>query len=190
MKNKLIKIVGLFFVIALFAGCKETRSVEELSKLFDGIFLLDAKWEHEPENSLHYIVFYQDCTYIHKYILNGDTLINEGFWKFGKYKDDSHYFKLKRWIPYGNDPFQLKEDEIYDETRNVIPYFGTKNDNWAGLCFHIDLGYDFKKISKQKADRLGIKEDSVTWNRMEEYSWERTETEIEEEKMNTGNKRK
>ena len=167
-------------MIALFMGCKETRSVEELRELFDGIFLLD-KGAHEPENSLHYIIFYQDSTYTHKYILNGDTLINEGIWKFGKYKDDSYYFKLKRWIPYGNDPFPLEEDEIYDETRSVTPYFGTKKDDYAGLSFHIDLYYDFKKISKQNADRLGIWEDSITWH-IEEYDWEWAIRRFEERK--------
>ena len=190
MKNKLIKIIGLSFMLALFMSCKETRSIEELRKLFDGIFLLD-KWAHEPDNSLHYIILYQDCTFIHKYILNGDTLINEGIWKFGKYKrSGKFYFDLYHWIPYGNDPFPLEEEEKYNNERSVTPYFGLRNDYWAAIGFHIDLAYDFKKISKQKADRLGIREDSVTWHRIEEYDWERIEREIEEEKMNTGNKRK
>ncbi|MBR5958208.1 MAG: hypothetical protein IKZ99_07590 [Salinivirgaceae bacterium] len=191
MGNRFFKVLGMSFVVTLFAGCKETRSVDELSKLFDGIFLLDAKWEHEPENSLHYIVFYQDCTYIHKYILNGDTLINNGAWSLGKYKrSNKFYFDLYHWIPYGNDPFPLRENETYNDERSVMPYFGTKNDDWAGLRFHIDLGYDFVKISKQEADRLGIKEDSITWHRLQEYSWERIEREVEEEKMNKDNKRK
>ena len=174
MKNKLIKIVGLFFVIALFMGCADPRSTEEISKLYDGIFLL-RKGNGEPINSLHYIIFYQDSTYIHKYIVGGDTLINKGKWKLANNFD----FCLYDWIPYGNDPSLMYEETRKNSYPDILLH---KSDDYAGLRFHIDLGYDFKKISKQKADRLGIKEDSVTWHRMEEYSWERTEREIEEEK--------
>ncbi|MBR2196499.1 MAG: hypothetical protein IJ911_12920 [Salinivirgaceae bacterium] len=182
MKNVITKIIGMLFVIALFTECKDPRSAEEISKLYDGIFLLE-KGYRERENSLHYIIFYQDSTYIHKYIVGGDTLINKGKWRLTNYFN----FYLYDWIPYGKDPFPLKDGEkCQDRFPSILLH---KNDDYAGLRFQIDLGYDFKKISKQNADRLGIKEDSVTWHRIQEYSWERIEREIEEEKMNNGQKR-
>lgn len=182
MKNKLIKIVGLFFVIALFMGCADPRSTEEIRELYDGIFLLEKEYR-ERENSLHYIIFYQDSTYIHKYIVGSDTLVNKGKWKLA----NNIGFCLYDWIPYGRDPYLRFEKKRKNSYPAILLH---KSDDYAGLQFDIDGAYDFKKISKQNADRLGIKEDSVTWHRMEEYSWERTEREIEEEKMNTGNKRK
>ena len=182
MKNKTAKIIGVSLVIALFAGCADPRSAEEISKLYDGIFLLEKAYR-ERENSLHYIIFYQDSTYVHKFIVNGDTSINKGKWRLTYYFN----FYLYNWIPYGNDPYPLKNGEkCQDRFPSILLH---KNDDYAGLRFQIDLGYDFKKISKQNADRLGIKEDSVTWHRIQEYSWERIEREIEEEKMNTGKKR-
>lgn len=186
MKNKLIKIVGLFFVIALFMGCADPRSTEEISKLYDGIFLLE-KGYRERENSLHYIIFYQDSTYIHKYIVDGDTLVNKGKWKITKKVSYGHTFCLYDWIPYGRDPYLRFEKKRKNSYPAILLH---KSDDYAGLQFDIDGAYDFKKISKQKADRLGIREDSVTWHRIQEYSWERIEREIEEEKMNKGNKRK
>lgn len=182
MKNKLIKIVGLSFVIALFMGCADPRSAEEIRKLYDGIFLLEKEYR-ERENSLHYIIFYQDSTYIHKYIVDGDTLVNKGKWKLA----NNIGFCLYDWIPYGRDPYLMFEKKRKNSYPDILLH---KSDDYAGLQFDIDGAYDFKKISKQKADRLGIREDSVTWHRIEEYDWERIERKIEEEKMNTGNKRK
>ena len=185
--NKLVRFFLLIAVSQSLIGCSDPRSTEEISKLYDGIFLL-GKGYGEPINSLHYIIFYQDSTYIHKYIVGNDTLVNKGKWNMTKKVSYGHTFCLYDWIPYGNDPSLL----MYEEKRkNSYPSILLhKNDDYAGLRFQIDLGYDFKKISKQKADRLGIKEDSITWHRLQEYSWERIEREIEEEKMNTGNKRK
>lgn len=186
MINKLVRFFLLIAVSQSLTGCSDPRSAEEISKLYDGIFLLEKEYR-ERENSLHYIIFYQDRAYIHKYIVDGDTLINMGKWKLSEYKRKS-FFDLYNWIPYGNDPYPLKNGEkCQDRFPSILLH---KNDDYAGLRFQIDLGYDFKKISKQKADRLGIREDSVTWHRIQEYSWERIEREIEEEKMNKGNKRK
>lgn len=183
MKNKLIKIVGLSFVIALFMGCADPRSAEEKSKLFDGIFLLEKEYR-ERENSLHYIIFYQDSTYIHKYIVGSDTLVNKGKWKLA----NNIGFCLYDWIPYGRDPYLMFEKKRKNSYPAIL--LGSKNDGYAGLQFDIDGAYDFKKISKQNADRLGIKEDSVTWHRMEEYSWEWAVRNAEEKEKNNGNKRK
>jgi len=183
MKNKLIKIVGLFFVIALFMGCADPRSTEEIRELYDGIFLL-VKGNGEPENSLHYIIFYQDSTYIHKYIVGSDTLVNKGKWKLA----NNIGFCLYDWIPYGRDPYLMFEKKRKNSYPAIL--LGSKNDGYAGLQFDIDGAYDFKKISKQNADRLGIKEDSVTWHRMEEYSWEWAVRNAEEKEKNNGNKRK
>ena len=183
MKNKLIKIVGLFFVIALFMGCADPRSAEEKIKLYDGIFLLE-KGYRERENSLHYIIFYQDSTYIHKYIVGSDTLVNKGKWKLA----NNIGFCLYDWIPYGRDPYLMFEKKRKNSYPAIL--LGSKNDDYAGLQFDIDGAYDFKKISKQNADRLGIKEDSVTWHRMEEYSWEWAIRNAEEKEKNKGNKRK
>ena len=181
--NKLLRFFLLIAVSQTLVGCSDPRSAEEISKLYDGIFLLEKAYR-ERENSLHYIIFYQDSTYVHKFIVDGDTSINKGKWRLTYYFN----FYLYDWIPYGNDPFPLKNGEIcQDRFPSILLH---KNDDYAGLRFQIDLGYDFKKISKQNADRLGIKEDSVTWHRIQEYSWERIEREIEEEKMNKGNKRK
>ena len=181
MKNVITKIIGLLFVIALFTECKDPRSTEEIRELYDGIFLL-VKGNGEPENSLHYIIFHQDSTYIHKYIVGSDTLVNKGKWKLA----NNIGFCLYDWIPYGRDPYLMFEKKRKNSYPSILLH---KSDDYAGLQFDIDGGYDFKKISKQKADRLGIKEDSITWHRIQEYSWERIEREIEEEKMNTGNKR-
>ena len=177
----------MFFVIALFAGCADPRSTEEIRKLYDGIFLLE-KGYRERENSLHYIIFYQDSTYIHKYIVGNDTLVNKGKWKMIKRVSYGHTFWLYDWVPYGKDPYPLKNDEICQDRFPAILLH--KSDDYAGLRFQIDLGYEFDKISKQNADRLGIKEDSVTWHRMEEYSWEWAIRNAEEKEKNTGNKRK
>ncbi|MBR5642811.1 MAG: hypothetical protein IKW77_01335 [Salinivirgaceae bacterium] len=188
MKNKTAKIIGLSLVIALFTGCADPRSTEEISKLYDGIFLLGKRYG-EPINSLHYIIFYQDSTYIHKYIVGNDTLVNKGKWNMTKSVGYGHTFCLYDWIPYGNDPSLL----MYEEKRkNSYPsiLLGSKKDDWAGLRFQIDLGYDFKKISKQNADRLGIKEDSITWHRIQEYDWEWAIRNAEEKEKNKGNKRK
>ena len=185
--NKLVRFFLLISVTQSLAGCSDPRSTEEIRELYDGIFLL-VKGNGEPENSLHYIIFYQDSTYVHKYIIDGDTLVNKGKWKITKKVSYGHTFWLYDWIPYGKDPYPLENGEIcQDRFPSILLH---KNDDYAGLRFQIDLGYDFKKISKQKADRLGIREDSVTWHRIQEYSWERIEREIEEEKMNKGNKRK
>lgn len=182
MMNKFMRFFLLIAVSQSLIGCSDSRSTEEISKLYDGIFLL-VKGNGEPENSLHYIIFHQDSTYIHKYIVGSDTLVNKGKWKLA----NNIGFCLYDWIPYGRDPYLMFEKKRKNSYPSILLH---KSDDYAGLQFDIDGGYDFKKISKQKADRLGIREDSVTWHRMEEYSWERTEREIEEEKMNTGNKRK
>lgn len=162
-----------------------TREVQKKkSKLYDGIFLLE-KGYRERENSLHYIIFYQDSTYIHKYIVGSDTLVNKGKWKLA----NNIGFCLYDGVPYGEDPYPLKSDEICQDRFPAI-LLGSKNDDYAGLQFDIDGAYDFKKISKQNADRLGIREDSVTWHRMEEYSWEWAIRNAEEKEKNKGNKRK
>ncbi|MBO7439796.1 MAG: hypothetical protein J6U21_08970 [Bacteroidales bacterium] len=154
MKNNIVFALIIVVALSTIIACyEEKRSVDELRQLFNGVFLLDAKRNGEPPNSLHYIVFYQDSTYVHTYINDGITLSHKGKWVLGIYKrDQSIYFDLLQWLPYGNDPFR---DYHYEEY-SAIPHFGTDKDDWASLQFDIDLGYEFEKISPYRAKILGI----------------------------------
>ena len=184
--NKFVSFILLISVTQSLAGCSDPRSTEEIRELYDGIFLL-VKGNGEPENSLHYIIFYQDSTYVHKYIIDSDTLVNKGKWKITKKVSYGHTFCLYDWIPYGRDPYLRFEKKRKNSYPSILLH---KNDDYAGLQFDIDGGYDFKKISKQNADRLGIREDSVTWHRIQEYDWEWAIRNAEEKEKNKGIKRK
>ena len=151
MNNKLFCVLIVVVVLSTIFGCAESKSVEELRKEFDGVFLLDGKRYNEPHNSLHYIVFAQDSTYIHKFICNGDTLSHIGKWKIGSYKDGRIFFWVTDWIPYGNDP---NRDLHLNPGIQILG--GNKNSDYLALRCHIDCGYEFEKISSYQANKLGI----------------------------------
>lgn len=151
MNNKLFCVLIVVVTLSTIFGCAERKSVEELRKEFDGVFLLDAIFYHEPTNSLHYIVFAQNSTYIHKYIYNGDTLSHIGKWRIGSYEDGGIFFRVTDWIPYGKDP---NRDSHLNPGIQILG--GYKNSDYLALRFHIDCGYEFEKISSDQAKKLGI----------------------------------
>lgn len=153
MNNKLFCVLIVVVTLPTIFGCAESKSVEELRKEFDGVFLLDGKRYGEPQKSLHYIVFAQDSTYIHTYICDGDTLSHIGKWKIGSYKDGRIFFWVTDWIPYGKDP---NRDSHLNPGIQILG--GYKNSDYLALRFHIDCGYEFEKISSDQAKKLGIKE--------------------------------
>lgn len=150
MNNKIFCVLIVVVTLSTIFGCAESKSVEELRKEFDGVFLLDGKRYGEPQKSLHYIVFAQDSTYIHTYICDGDTLSHKGKWGIGNV-EYGIYFRVRDWIPYGEDP---------NRDLNLNPHIqilgGNKNSDYLALRFHIDCGYEFEKISSHQAKKLGI----------------------------------
>lgn len=76
MITKIIKILFLGVSLLSIIGCyEEKHNIEGLGMLFDGV----AQRNGEP----HYLVFYQDSTYVHTFINNGDDLSQTGTWNIG-----------------------------------------------------------------------------------------------------------
>ena len=151
MNNKLFCVLIIVVTLSTIFGCAERKKVEELRKEFDGVFLLDGKRYGEPKQSLHYIVFAQDSTYVHKYIYNGDTLSHKGKWRIDSY-EGKIYFRVRDWMSYGNDP--NRRLQINPPAIQILG--GYKNSDYLALRFHIDCGYEFEKISSHQAKKLGI----------------------------------